>query len=121
MKVYLVANLGYAKHMTIFESEQISTNALVGREVKSWMARLGYRQTDVAKLLGVAQPRISARLRGQAPFTIDELLSIAQGFQITLGELLGEPLVNSKDPRPAVRDEGLGKLPQMDSNHQPLD
>lgn len=99
----------------------MTVNERTGAEIRAWTARLGYTQGHVAKILGVAQTRVSARLRGKVPFGIDELALIAGDFGISLGELLGSQLINEKSPRPAVRDEGLEELPQLDSNQQPLD
>ncbi|MGP9584997.1 helix-turn-helix domain-containing protein [Micrococcaceae sp. AOP34-BR2-30] len=109
--------------MTIINEDHRTrtTSQVVGGEVRAWMARLGIRQKDLAELLGVAQPRVSARLRGDVTFDIEELVLIAQHFGVSLGELLGSSLVNEKGPRPAVRDEGLGELPRLDSNQQPFD
>ena len=90
-------------------------------EVKAWMARLGYRQVDIANALGVTQTQVSSRLRGQTQFTFEQLIKIAAAMGITLNDLLGEQILNEKHPRPAMRDEGGGQLPQLDSNQQPLD
>ncbi|WP_442867695.1 helix-turn-helix domain-containing protein [Citricoccus sp. NR2] len=91
------------------------------REVKAWMARLGYRQADIAQLLGIAQGQVSARLRGRIQFTLEQLMIIAAEFEISLGDLLGERIINEKRPRPAKRDEGFQELPRLDSNQQPFD
>ncbi|MGO1662587.1 MAG: helix-turn-helix domain-containing protein [Micrococcaceae bacterium] len=109
--------------MTIIDDarESLTTSQLVGAEVRAWMARLGFRQKDVAQLLNLAQPGVSARLKGHVAFNVEELATISQGFGISLGELLGSSLVNEKSPRPATRDEGLGELPRLDSNQQPFD
>lgn len=85
------------------------------------MARYGQRQKDVAEVLGIAQPGVSARLRGQVPFDISELTILASHFGISLGELLGSQIVNETGPRPAKRDEGQNELPRLDSNQQPFD
>lgn len=99
---------------------EIATTGLAS-EVRAWMARLGYRQIDLAKALSVTQAQVSARLRGQTPFTVEQLMKTAAMMNISLIELLGENLVTQKYPHPAGRDEGGNSLPQLDSNQQPLD
>lgn len=109
--------------MTVVDGDRstLTTGQRVGAEVRAWMARLGVRQKAVAELLQIAQPGVSARLRGQVAFDVEELALIAQAFNISLGELLGNSLVNEKSPRPAMRDEGFDELPRLDSNQQPFD
>lgn len=103
-----------------YEIHDIATLGLAA-EVRAWMGRRGLRQVDIAQAIGVTQTQISARLRGQIPFTFEQLIKIAAVMDITLSELLGERILNEKHPRPAMRDEGDGQLPQLDSNQQPLD
>ena len=103
-----------------YEIHDIATLGLAS-EVRAWMGRRGLRQVDIAQAIGVTQTQISARLRGQIPFTFEQLIQIAAVMDITLSELLGERILNEKHPRPAVRDEGDSQLPQLDSNQQPLD
>ena len=89
-------------------------------EIKAWMARLGFRQVDIANALGLAQTQISARLRGQRPFTFEQLVTISSTMGITLGELLGHELLNKEHLPPAVQEEG-GLCSPPDSNRQPTD
>ena len=97
-------------------------NISVGREVKAWAARLGYKQADLAKLLGIPQSSASGRLNGRQPFQLDELLILAQEFRVTLGELLGEEIVKARSPRDLQdREDSFRKLPRLDSNQQPFD
>lgn len=90
--------------MTIPTAE-ITENERVGREIKAWLARHSLKQTDLADVIGVAQKNVSRRLRGEIPFRIDELLAITQALDITLGQLLGNDLVNEKNPH-LVSGEG---------------
>src|SRR5699024_5474095 len=89
-------------------------------EIKAWMARLGFRQVDIANALGLAQTQISARLRGQRPFTFEQLVTISSTMGITLGELLGHELLNKEHLPPAVQEEG-GLCSPPDSNRRPTD
>ncbi|AZT99050.1 helix-turn-helix domain-containing protein [Brevibacterium aurantiacum] len=92
----------YSRTMTIQSEEQtaVSENERIGLEVRAWMVRKQLKQADVAQLLGFAQKNVSNRLRGQIPFRIDELLAIANYMDITLAQLLGNEIVNEKNPHP---------------------
>ena len=104
---------------SIPDIHEVATLGLAS-EVKAWMARLGYRQVDMANAIGVTQTQISARLRGQTPFTFEQLIKIAATMQITLSDLLGDQILTQKHPRPAVQDEGEA-CALRDSNPEPTD
>ena len=82
-------------------------NERIGAEVRAWMARRELRQIDVADVLGVAQKNVSRRLRGEIPFRIDELLTLARFMGITLAQLLGEEIVNEKNPQPVAEGSSI--------------
>ncbi|TSI14673.1 helix-turn-helix domain-containing protein [Brevibacterium aurantiacum] len=91
--------------MTIGEL-QLTENERVGREVAAWMTRYNLRQADIAQILGFAQRNVSKRIRGEMPFRIDELLAIARYMGISLSQLLGEGIVNEKNPQSVELTEG---------------
>ncbi|WP_413774246.1 helix-turn-helix domain-containing protein [Brevibacterium sp. JSBI002] len=70
------------------------------------MTRYNLRQADIAEILGFAQRNVSKRIRGEMPFRIDELLAIARYMGISLSQLLGEGIVNEKNPQPVELTEG---------------
>ena len=84
------------------------------------MGRRGYRQRHLADFLAVSQASVSAKLAGKTPFLIGELSAIASWFEITLGELLGSEVVDTKRPR-THEEYGADELPRLDSNQQPFD
>lgn len=86
--------------LQIEEPAAVSENESIGLEVRAWMVRKQLKQADIAQLLGFAQKNVSNRLRGQIPFRIDELLAIASYMDITLAQLLGNEIVNEKNPHP---------------------
>ncbi len=60
-------------------------------------------------------------MKGRTPWGFSELMRIATWLDISLHDLLGDGLINAKAPVRGA-DEGLSeKLPQLDSNQQPLD
>lgn len=96
--------MGYALDMATPLTE-LTENQRIGREVRTWMIRLDVTQAEIATVLGFAQKNVSKRIRGEMPFRIDELLRIAVLMDITLGQLLGDDLVNEKNPH-LVSGEG---------------
>ena len=87
--------------MTISEIERptASLESAIAVEVKVWMVRKGYKQIDLGTLLEITQAAISRRLKGQTPFTMRELMTIAAEFGLSLNELLGEDVADTKNPR----------------------
>ncbi|WP_144879739.1 helix-turn-helix domain-containing protein, partial [Micrococcus luteus] len=77
----------------------------------------------LAAALGVSQSGISHRLRARVAFTLEELATIAEVFDITLAELLG-PVILQARRSPHTDMVGAGasaRLPRLDSNQQPFD
>jgi predicted transcriptional regulator len=60
----------------------------VAATVRAEMARRMIRQATLAEHLGYSQPKVSRRLSGDVPFTLDELSAVAAALGITLGELI---------------------------------
>ncbi|MCU4298035.1 XRE family transcriptional regulator [Brevibacterium permense] len=79
-------------------------------EVKLWTVRKRVTQKRLSGLLGLPQSSVSARLNGKKPFSIDELYKIAGLMELSLGELLGERLVNEKNPQPVELAGGSATL-----------
>lgn len=102
LEVYCQTLSVYSRAMTVQTEEPtaVSENESIGLEVRAWMVRKQLKQADIAQLLGFAQKNVSNRLRGQIPFRIDELLAIASYMDITLAQLLGNEIVNEKNPHP---------------------
>ncbi|MCV7621014.1 helix-turn-helix domain-containing protein, partial [Micrococcus luteus] len=76
----------------------------------------------LAAALGVSQSGISHRLRARVAFTLEELATIAEVFDITLAELLG-PVILQARRSPHTDMVGAGasaRLPRLDSNQQPF-
>lgn len=67
-----------------------STTDSVSANVRAEMARRGLNQTDVAAILGFSQVSVSARLRGQVAWRVDELRTLANHFGIPTTALLGD-------------------------------
>lgn len=58
--------------------------------IRAEMARKGLTQRDLAALLGLSQPTVSARMRGRTEFTVSELRAIASWLNVPASYLLGE-------------------------------
>src|SRR5699024_4444640 len=77
-------------------------------------------QAWLAQELGLGRAAIVKKLAGDQSFSLEQLVLTAAAFDITLGQLLGEDILNAKSPRPAMRDEASGQPTQLDTNQQPL-
>lgn len=75
-------------------------NRAVGAEIRAWLGRRGKTQRWLSEELELSAMGVSRRLKGEIPFRIDELLRVAPALGISLGQLLGEELVNEKNPHP---------------------
>lgn len=75
----------------------MNTNQAVGRAVHQvlWDRRL--RQIDLCDALGLSRQSVSQKLRGERPWSVDELLATARYLEVPVTEL----------------------LPRLDSNQEP--
>ena len=60
----------------------------MGALVQGFATIEGYRQTELAQLLGLTQSSISARLAGRTPFTVAEIATLAGAFDVEPGDLI---------------------------------
>src|SRR5699024_9212459 len=91
----------------------------INREIKAWLVRRDMKQVELGEGIGLTQTGISKRLTGRVPFSVEELLLVADYLELRLGERLSEEILNKKGPRPAVRDEDFEERHPPDSNRQP--
>jgi len=70
---------------------------VAGANVRGAMARRGITQVQMATLLGVSQPAVSARLRGETPFDVNELARVAKALDVPI-----ERLVEGIDELPGI-------------------
>jgi transcriptional regulator with XRE-family HTH domain len=73
------------------------TRSVVAAEIRALMGRHNVKQIDIAALLHISQPGVSQRLRGAAPFDIDEVATLAAYFGVSVGSLFGEDTVRRPD------------------------
>lgn len=80
----------------------------VAAEVRAWKGRRNVTQIQLARVLGISQPSISAKLSGKTPFDLDELDLLATFFDISPARLVGEsdggPPSDGGSPSPAAGD-----------------
>jgi transcriptional regulator with XRE-family HTH domain len=58
--------------------------------IRAEMARQGFTQRDLAGLLGMSQPTVSARMTGRKDFTVSEVRRIAAWLGVPLSRLIAE-------------------------------
>jgi len=64
---------------------------MVASEVRALMGRHRVSQTALADALGLSQSSLSARLRCELPFDVDELSRVAAHFDVPITDLFGSP------------------------------
>lgn len=57
--------------------------ARVAAEVRAELARQGKVPADVGEVLGLSRPTVTNRLRGDSPFDLDELETLAAWLGVT--------------------------------------
>jgi transcriptional regulator with XRE-family HTH domain len=60
----------------------------IAAEVRAALARHQKTQDDLAELLGIVQPSISARLTGNRSFRAEEIAAIAQWLDMPVSHLI---------------------------------
>lgn len=61
----------------------------MGTEVRVLLIRRGLRQEDLARVLGISTGSMSHRLNGRTGFSVDELGTLAEFFDVEPADLLG--------------------------------
>jgi transcriptional regulator with XRE-family HTH domain len=88
--------------------------AAVAASVRAEAARRGFKQVDLAAMLGLSQAAMSRKLHGLIPFTIAEVYELADVMDLDATELVPLEPVPTRPPSRRGR-----RLPRVDSNHQP--
>lgn len=79
--------------------------------IKLLLTRTGQRHSDIAQILGVSQSSMSARLRGESSWKLDQIPPIADHFGLTVGELLaGYAAIPSDRLPPAAKSSGQTRI-----------
>jgi len=60
----------------------------VAAEVRAALARDGRRQADLAREVGISRAALSRKMRGETPFYVEEVVSIASVLGIDAGRLI---------------------------------
>lgn len=87
------------------ESANESMDAYVGRRVFHLMWDRKMTQTTIATALGVQQPALSKKLRGERGWGIDELVTVASELSTTVAYLVGE----TDEPQPVGSGGGTNR------------
>lgn len=72
--------------MTISEAQ-----AARARYIRTLLAWHDLTQTDLARILGISQPAANRKLKGKRRFEDDELLAIAEAFDVDPANMLRPP------------------------------
>lgn len=72
------------------ERKQGDLKERVAAEVRALMGRHNVTQTQLVEVLGVSQPQVGKRVRGEIAFDVTEIGLLADFFNVNPAELLGE-------------------------------
>lgn len=89
-------------HATISQNDR-SHDEIVGERIAMLMFRHRVTQTALSRSLGMTQPALGKKLRGERKWSLDDLYAVARELGVTISELLGE---NYKTP-PTPKSEGV--------------
>jgi transcriptional regulator with XRE-family HTH domain len=78
----------------------MTTNRQVGELIHHAMWRQRMTQAQVAEALGITQPALSKKIRGSRPWSVDELLRVAEVLGVPVESLLP---TNRPNPGPGRR------------------
>lgn len=79
--------------------------------IRLLLTRTGRRHSDLAEMLGVRQPSVSARLRGESHWKLDDAAEVATWFGLTLPELLaGYAAIPQDRLPPSAREAGQTRI-----------
>ena len=98
--------------MTTMHEPASATNAgdvnqRVSSEVRAWLGRRQLTQRALAQQLGISATSLSFRMKGKTPWSIAELVAVSSWLQISLAQLLGDELVNEKNPQPVAEGSSV--------------
>lgn len=68
----------------------------IAARVRGKLAEHGVLQAQAAAKLGITQPTFSRRLQGRPPFTLGELVKLAELLGLPLEQLVATPEADSK-------------------------
>ncbi len=88
-------------------------NVKVGEYIKQLLKKKNMTQDDLAEHLNISKAAVSQNLRGKSTFDINNLIAIANLFEITLDELLSlktEDSKNTMSEYQKVVNQGLGAI-----------
>lgn len=105
-------------NLAIFAGK-LCPNVRVSNEALSWLGRRRITQKVLAKELGMNAMSLSCRMKGKTAWSVAELGSVAALLDITLAQLLGDEIINEKDPH--REGGGLTTYTPRDSNPEPTD
>lgn len=84
------------------------------RYIRTLLAWHDLTQTDLARILGISQPAANRKLKGKRRFEDDELLAIAEAFDLDPANMLRPPQLSFVMGAVLTSDDGLLTSPKYD-------
>lgn len=85
----------------------MNVSAVIGERVHTLMWRRRIEQRTVSAALGMTQPALSRKLRGQRLWSVEELVEVAAYLGVPVTDLLPAEVASSGDIRRARQDSNL--------------
>lgn len=60
----------------------------IAAEVRAEVARRQKSQREIGEILGLPQPSVQLRLKGERPFRAEELVLLAEAFGVSVGHFI---------------------------------
>jgi len=67
------------------------TTLAVSKEIRVWLIRRDLTEDDLAEAAGIPRPAMKARFKGDADWTVGELLAVASALRVSPLDLLSTP------------------------------
>lgn len=90
---------------TVNESSR-STADIVAGNIRAEAARLGIKQIELGRALGMSQSAITTRWKGLARWQLEELDDVAEVLGITVQDLVTDHSVEMQNPRRWIAPRG---------------
>lgn len=90
---------------TVNESSR-STADIVAGNIRAEAARLGIKQIELGRALGMSQSAITTRWKGLTRWQLEELDDVAEVLGITVQDLVTDHSVETQNPRRWIAPRG---------------
>ena len=77
---------------------------IIVKNVKNLLENKKWNANKLSEMTGIAQPQISKILNGKSRFTLDQIITVAETFNVSLDFLVGRNTFNNPDTIPTNKE-----------------